>query len=88
MLKTIKNLVYKPYDKICLEYGKHLYSKNQINEAILVLEKITKKLNYDWRSVYRSFKLLSKIYSKIGNKSKSLYYLKLLEQSNSKLIID
>ena len=86
--EIIKNLVYKPYDKICLEYGKYLYKENQSNEAILVLEKITKKLNSDWRSVYRSFKLLSEIYSKIGNKSKSLYYLKLLEQSNSKLIID
>ena len=86
--EIIRNLVYKPYDKICLEYGKYLCSKKQFNEAILVLEKITKKLNSDWRSVYRSFKLLSKIYNKIGNKSKSNYYLKLLEQSNSKLIID
>lgn len=82
--EIIKNLVYSPIDKISLEYGKFLIYKKNIKEGIKVLEKITQKLNSDWRSVYRSFDLLHKAYKKIGNEKRAHYYLKLLIKSNSK----
>ena len=82
--EIIKNLVYSPIDKISLEYGKFLIYKKNIKEGIKVLEKITQKLNSDWRSVYRSFDLLHKAYKKTGNEKKADYYLKLLIKSNSK----
>ena len=70
--EIIKNLVYSPIDKISLEYGKFLIYKKNIKEGIKVLEKITQKLNSDWRSVYRSFDLLHKAYKKTGNEKSQI----------------
>ena len=58
-LEIVKNWRYSPYDKIALEYGKLLKHEGNFEEAIDVLKSITnRKINSDWRSVYRSFHLL------------------------------
>ncbi|MFC2005200.1 class I SAM-dependent methyltransferase [Chloroflexota bacterium] len=61
-LEIIRNLKFNPKDKLCLEYGKILYNEQDCDGAISVLKQVTQKLNADWRSVYRSFYLLYKIY--------------------------
>lgn len=78
--KIIKNLKFNPEDKIRFEYGKLLYSRGQHSKAIAVLQAITKKLNADWRCVYRSFYLLAKIYYEIDDSKKSRFYAKLYNQ--------
>lgn len=77
-LEIIRNLRYDPRDKLCLEYGKILYAKKDYKAAISVLKSVTTKVNADWRAIYRSFHLLSKIYKELGfseeeNRYKELY---------------
>jgi hypothetical protein len=83
-LEIIKNFRYSPRDKICLEYAKILCAKNEYKDAIPVLKGITTGLNADWRAVYRSFKLLSQIYKKLGEKQEEDRYMKLYFNCNSK----
>jgi len=80
--EIIKNLRFNPIDKISFEYGKILYHQKKYKEAIDVLQNITQKLNADWRSVYRSFYILSLLYSKLGDRKKSNYYKKLCLSAN------
>jgi len=80
--EIVKNFRFNPVDKISFEWGKILYSKGNYQGAIMVLESITQKVNSDWRSVYRSFYLLSEIYKKIDNPTKHRYYKKLCRISN------
>ena len=61
--------------------------QQQINfeEAIDVLKSITnRKINSDWRSVYRSFHLLYLIYVELNEEKESNKYKNLCIQSNHK----
>jgi len=64
-----------------LEYGKILSHANELQKAIDVLEGITHKINADWRSVYRSFILLEKIYTDLGDSDMANRYKKLFKTS-------
>ena len=84
-LEIIKNWRYSPYDKIALEYGKLLKHEGDLDEAIKVLKDVTtNKINSDWRTVYRSFHLLSLIYSELKNDKESIKYKELCMKSNHK----
>jgi len=87
-LEIIKNLRFSPEDKICLELGKMLYCKQDYPGAISVLKNVTQKLNADWRSVYRSFYLLSQIYKEIGAIGESERYRNLCLIANPKFPIN
>lgn len=89
VIEIVKNWRYSPYDKIALEYGKLLKQEGNLKEAIRVLKGITtKKINSDWRAVYRSFHLLFKIYSELKKHKKALKYKELCIKSNKKFPID
>jgi ubiquinone/menaquinone biosynthesis C-methylase UbiE len=75
--EIIKNLRFNPEDKLRLEYGKILFHEGQKEKASAVLKAITQKINADWRSVYRSFYLLSRIYQDLGDIPTSLKYKEL-----------
>jgi SAM-dependent methyltransferase len=84
-LEIVKNWRYCPHDKIALEYGKLLNHEGKLEEAINVLKEITtNKINSDWRAVYRSFHLLSQIYSKLKNEKQANKYKELCIKSNNK----
>jgi 2-polyprenyl-3-methyl-5-hydroxy-6-metoxy-1,4-benzoquinol methylase len=83
-LEIIKNLKFNTTDKLCLEYGKILYREKDYQQAISVLKKVTHKLNADWRSVYRSFYLLSLIYQEMGTAKESEHYRDLCLTCNLK----
>lgn len=83
-LEIVRNFKYSPRDKLSLEYGKILASKNKDKEAVAVLKSVTTRLNADWRAVYRSFKILAQIYKKLGEKDQEENYLKLYYICNSK----
>lgn len=87
-LEIIKNLRFNPEDKLCLEYGKILYKEQDYKGAISILKDITQKLNADWRSVYRSFYLLSQIYKEIGVIGESERYKNLCLIANPKFPIE
>ncbi|MDE2588105.1 MAG: hypothetical protein KGL95_00340, partial [Patescibacteria group bacterium] len=76
-VEIIKNLRFNPAEKIAFEYAKILYAEKKYNESIKVLKTITQKINADWRSVYRSFYLLAKIYQKLGKMKEKQRYGKL-----------
>ena len=75
--EIIKNLRFNPQDKLRLEYGKILYHEGDYKGTITVLNGITQKINADWRSVYRSFYLLSCVYRELDLKAESLKYREL-----------
>ena len=81
-LEIVKNLRYNPRDKLCLEYGKILYDEKAYESAISVLKSITTKVNADWRAVYRSFYLLSKIYKNLGLEDDAYRYRELCFRCN------
>ena len=84
-LEIVKNWRYSPYDKITLEYGKLLKDEGNLDEAIKVLKSVTtNKINSDWRSVYRSFHLLSLIYHDLKNDIEFNKYRDLCIKSNYK----
>jgi SAM-dependent methyltransferase len=80
--EIISNLKYSPSDKLALEYGKILFDHKEYDRAIIVLKGITCKLNADWRSVYRSYYILFKIYSALDLIEEAERYKNLLVISN------
>jgi hypothetical protein len=72
--EIVMNLRWNPVDKIGFEYGKILFSEKRYREAVVVLRRITSKVNADWRAVYRSFYLLSETYAQLGDKKEYLRY--------------
>jgi hypothetical protein len=58
-LEIVKNLRFAPHDKVALEHGKNLAAAGRSEEAQAVLFRITRRLNADWRSVYRAFCILT-----------------------------
>ena len=83
-LEIVKNWRYSPSDKIALEYGKLLKYEGNLDSALIVLKNITSKLNADWRSVYRSFNIISKIYKEQNKRVDSEKYIDLCLQCNPK----
>lgn len=57
--EILKNLRYAPNDKILLEFGKLLIAQGCYEKGEGVLYTITRRLNADWRSVYRAFCVIS-----------------------------
>ena len=87
-LEIVKNWRYSPCDKIALEYGKLLMSEGNLENALDVLKSVTTKLNADWRSVYRSFHLISKIYVSKNDSDKANNYRQLCLKSNPKYPVE
>jgi len=83
-LEIVKNLRYKPHDKLCLEYGKILYAEKEYESAISVLKNVTMEVNADWRAIYRSFYLLSQIYKELGLPDEANRYKRLYLNCNPK----
>jgi len=81
--EIIKNLKFNPEDKLRLEYGKTLFQQKEYEMAITVLKDITQKINADWRSVYRSFYLLSIICKKLNIELESKRYRELCLTCNN-----
>jgi len=81
-IEIIKNMKFNTYEKVAFEYAKISYQNNELTEAINVLNKIVQKLNSDWRTCYRSFYLLSKIYTDLKKVSMTHRYIKLCESCN------
>ncbi len=65
-LEVMKNLRYAPADKIALEYGKSALAAGRRDDAAQVLLTVTRRLNADWRAVYRAFCLLSWVFEERG----------------------
>ncbi|MDC0092755.1 class I SAM-dependent methyltransferase [Alphaproteobacteria bacterium] len=88
-LEIVKNWRYSPSDKIALEYAKLLKYEGNFENAISVLKDITtKKINSDWRAVYRAFHLLFIIYSELKNQEEAIKYKELCLKSNNKYPIE
>ena len=87
-LEIVKNWRYSPSDKIGLEYGKLLKHEGKLDEALEVLKAVTTRLNADWRSVYRSFHLISEIYAKQNNSSEASKYKAFCLRCNPKYRIE
>ena len=87
-IEIVQNWRYSPCDKISLEYGKLLKSEGKLDEALAVLKSITSKLNADWRSVYRSFHLISQIYRELDKRTEVDKYKALCLMCNYKYPVD
>jgi ubiquinone/menaquinone biosynthesis C-methylase UbiE len=87
-LEIVKNWRYSPSDKIALEYGKILVAEGHIEKALDVLKSVTTKLNADWRSVYRAFHLISKLYTFQNETGKADNYRQLCLKSNPKYPVE
>lgn len=83
-LEILKNFRYSPEDKIALELGKILESEGKLTEALAIFRRISSKLNADWRSAYRSFFLMAKIYRSLGKRAEAVRYLDLCLTCNPK----
>ena len=59
-----------------------------LENALDVLKSVTTKLNADWRSVYRSFHLISKIYVSKNDSDKANNYRQLCLKSNPKYPVE
>jgi SAM-dependent methyltransferase len=83
-LEIVKNLRYSPEDKISLEFAKSLKAEGKLPEALSVLRQVSTKLNADWRSVYRSFFLISEILRATNQLAEAERYLNLCLTCNPK----
>lgn len=83
-LEIAKNFRYSARDKIALEYGKLLMSEGRTEDALRVLKEISSRLNADWRSVYRSFYLISQMCGSLGRTSEATRYADLCLTCNPK----
>jgi hypothetical protein len=86
-----KNIYFSPFDKACIEIAKVLIRKSEIESSIKLLQSLTKKLNSDWRSVYRAFYWLFVCFTLVGYDFEAKKYEDLLFKSNPnfpKIIID
>lgn len=54
----LKDIPYAPEDQINLEYAKLLLHEGKTEEGNKILRSITQKLDADWRSCHRAFKML------------------------------
>lgn len=83
-LEIIKNLSYSQRDKVRPEYGRISCAKEDHKNAVSILKDVTTQLNTDWRDVYRSFRLLSRIYKKLDLLDEEKQYKQLLLNCKSR----
>lgn len=81
-LELIKNLAFSPQDKIALEHGKSLAAAGRHAEAKPVLLRITRRLNADWRAVYRAFCVLAWLCRETGDTAGATRYEELCRIAN------
>ncbi|MBI4575133.1 MAG: class I SAM-dependent methyltransferase [Planctomycetes bacterium] len=86
--EIFKNLRYAAVDKLGLEYGKELYRQGMYAQAVEVLQGVTRRLNADWRSVYRAFFLLSRLHDRMGIPEGRDRYRGLCQTSNPQFPFD
>lgn len=67
----LKSFSFQPFDKIRLEKAKSLIHLSQFSIAESLLLEIVRTVNCDWRTVYRSYHLLSLVMLKTGRFSKA-----------------
>jgi hypothetical protein len=82
VLEIYKNIQHAPGDKAALEYGKCLLVECRHADAEYVLLGITRRLNADWRSVYRAFCLLAWSFKARGDETQSARYVDLCRIAN------
>lgn len=81
-IEILKNIKFKPEDKINYEYAKYKISVGDFDLGINILLKIVSKLNSDWRTCYRSFALLAIIYRQQKDITNYTYFKDLLLTAN------
>ena len=81
-IEILKNIKYKPTDKLHFEYAKYKMALGETKIATTTLKNIVGKLNADWRTCYRSFALLAIIYKQQNNLPEYEYYKNLLATAN------
>jgi len=81
-IEILKNIKYKPKDKINFEFAKYNISIGKIDVANELLLKIVGEINADWRTCYRTFALLAIIYKQQINHKKYAYFKDLLLTAN------
>ncbi|CAM8365218.1 AdoMet_MTases domain containing protein [Candidatus Methylopumilus universalis] len=81
-IEILKNIKYKPKDKINFEYAKYKISTGDLDSGIEILLKIVGESNADWRTCYRTFAMLAIIYRQQGNISNYTYFKDLLLTAN------
>jgi len=82
--EIINSLKHAPKQKICFEYAKTCYHKGKKDIALTVCEEIIKEINLDWRVVYQTYYLLSKINFELGRNSIAKHYINLSLRAHSK----
>jgi len=87
-IEILKNIKYKPEDKINYEYAKYKISIGELEFGANILLKIVSKLNADWRTCYRSFALLAIIYKRQEDITNYTYFKDLLLTANSNFPIN
>jgi hypothetical protein len=80
--EIVKNLRYAPADKIALEYAKVLLADGDLIRAEAILLGVTRHLNADWRSVYRSFCVMVWLLRQTGDLARSERYVQLCRTAN------
>jgi 2-polyprenyl-3-methyl-5-hydroxy-6-metoxy-1,4-benzoquinol methylase len=82
-IEILKNIKFKPEDKINFEYAKYKISIGEFDLGTNILLKIISELNADWRTCYRSFALLAIIYRQQNDMVNYTYFKDLLLTANS-----
>jgi hypothetical protein len=82
LLEIYKNIQHAPREKVALEHGKCLLAQSRYADAQSVLLGITRRLNADWRSVYRAFCLLAWSFKARGDEKESARYIDLCRTAN------
>jgi hypothetical protein len=80
-----KNLRYAPQDKISLEFAKCLVASGNHEKGEEVLLRITRKINADWRALYRSFCIIAWVALARGDLISATRYSDLCRISNPQL---
>jgi 2-polyprenyl-3-methyl-5-hydroxy-6-metoxy-1,4-benzoquinol methylase len=81
-IEILKNIKFKPEDKINFEYAKYKISIGELELGTNILLKIINELNADWRTCYRSFALLAIIYRRQNDMPNYAYFKDLLVTAN------
>jgi ubiquinone/menaquinone biosynthesis C-methylase UbiE len=83
--EIIRSLRYAPLDKLELELAKIEYARSHHRACLEIAQRITTRLNADWRSVYRAFVLMACASKYIGDEDGFCRYRDWALTSNSKL---
>ncbi|GEM_PF-1350058 len=70
----VQTFKHAPEQKIAFEAAKTFFHKGLPEQSRAILEPLVKTVNLDWRTVYRSYHLLSLIFMRTGQKGKAREY--------------